>query len=399
METEASSDYNNGVASIVSDLYKLRQIEHSSTKQATKYSKAFTIMTRVTQKLLVRDNYVAFRPMWEELHDRMVYYYEYLNESNLSKAMPLFRETLHNEVVKWWLECKTRGKLASTLLHFDTHDDMGLPTTSKYLLKGGSLYEEGVKDGACGQIYWPVTCILLSKAVDHVVWCTPKWIYDDDVGYDQVLVCWKDGDDFVYLRDKDQSKDKYRMDSDVALVKGPVQDDKDKYKFYHPHRFNRVKSHSKGGWTKLSKIVDEKKFILDIDLDFFVTNGDKISQKEYRDNFSDIESTGRVHGLPGILVPRATYDDPHSKEVIKALNKEAKLIHKRVNKFLEGLGSMKDKGMVPSCISLSDSAPSFMSGDTSRAVFTNQYTPKYFIPLLHGLLISGLHSLYGNKFK
>ena len=95
METEASSDYNNGVASIVSDLYKLRQIEHSSTKQATKYSKAFTIMTRVTQKLLVRDNYVAFRPMWEELHDRMVYYYEYLNESNLSKAMPLFRETLH----------------------------------------------------------------------------------------------------------------------------------------------------------------------------------------------------------------------------------------------------------------------------------------------------------------
>lgn len=398
METEASNDHNSGITSIVSDLYKLRTIEHSSLDQAKKYVKAQHIISSVTQKLLIRNNYVAFRPMWEELHDRMVYYYDYLNKSNLNKSMPLFRETLHNEVVKWWLECKSRGKLSSTLLHFDTHDDMGLPSTSKYLLKGGSLYEEGIKNGACGQIYWPITCILLSKAVDHVVWCTPKWIYDDDASYDQVLVCWKDGDDFVYLRDMDQPKDKYRMKSDVVLVKGPINDSKE-YSFYHPHRFDRVKSNTKKEWTKLSKMIDDKKFILDIDLDFFVTNGDKISQKEYKDNFSDIESVGRIHGLPGVITPRATYDDPHSKEVIKALNKEAKFIHARVDKFLEGLSILQDKGIVPSCISLSDSAPSFMSGDTSRAVFTNQYTPKYFIPFLHSLLLSGLHGLYGNKFK
>ena len=105
METEASAEYNSGIASIVNDLYLLRTIECSpQTPLVTKYSKASPILTRVTEKLRQRENYVAFRPMWEELHDRMVYYYEYLNQKNLKKSMPLFRETLHNEVVKWWLE-------------------------------------------------------------------------------------------------------------------------------------------------------------------------------------------------------------------------------------------------------------------------------------------------------
>jgi hypothetical protein len=396
METEANNDYNNGIGIIVKDLYKLRQIEHSTIDESKKYSKSKTIIRNVTQNLINTNNYVAFRPMWEELHDRMVYYYEYLNNSNLNKSMPLFRETLHNDVVQWWLECKNKGKLSSTILHFDTHDDMGLPSTSKYLLKNGSLYEQGIKDGSCGQIYWPITCILLSKAVDHVIWCTPKWVYDDDGSYEQTLICEKDTDEFVYLRDKTQPKDNYRMKSDVLLV-NDINDSK-KYKFYSFHHFDRVKSSTQKGWNKLAKKIQKSTFILDIDLDFFVTNGDKISNKKYKEDYDDIESIGRVHEVPGIIIPRATYDDPYSKKVIKDLNKETKLIHKRIDIFLKGLKTLKDKNIVPSCINISDSAPSFLSGNISRAVFTNQYTPKYFIPLLYSLLIQGLHDLYGKTF-
>ena len=396
METEANNDYNNGIGIIVKDLYKLRQIEHSLIDESKKYSKSKTIIKNVTQNLINTNNYVAFRPMWEELHDRMVYYYEYLNNSNLNKSMPLFRETLHNDVVQWWLQCKNKGKLSSTILHFDTHDDMGLPSTSKYLLKNGSLYEQGIKDGSCGQIYWPITCILLSKAVDHVIWCTPKWVYDDDGSYDQTLICEKDTDEFVYLRDKTQPKDNYRMKSDILLV-NDINDSK-KYKFYSFHHFDRVKSSTQKGWNKLSKKIKKSTFILDIDLDFFVTNGDKISNKKYKEDYDDIESIGRVHEVPGIIIPRATYDDPYSKKVIKDLNKETKLIHKRIDIFLKGLKTLKDKNIVPSCINISDSAPSFLSGNISRAVFTNQNTPKYFIPLLYSLLIQGLHDLYGKTF-
>lgn len=395
METEASAEYNSGISSIVTDLYRLRTIECSpQTSLDVKYSKASPLLKRVTEKLRRRENYVAFRPMWEELHDRMVYYYAYLNQRNLSKSMPLFRETLHNEVVKWWLECKRMGKLAKTLLHFDTHDDMGLPSTSKYLLRGGTLYEEGVMSGSCGQISWPVTCILLSGWVNHVIWCTPKWIYDDDITVEQSLVCTK-GDEFMYVRGSGEPKDKFMLEDDIVISDDKLQSTK----FQHPHRFDRVKSHTLRGWTKLSKGVQGRKFILDIDLDFFVTNGDKISLKDYMKNFNDIESTGRVHGLPGVVTPRETYNDPMSRDIVKDLNKEVSLIEKRVSKFLDGLSSMKDKGKLPSCISLSDSAPSFMSGDVSRAVFTNQYTPKYYVPLLHVLLLTGLRELYGGVFK
>ena len=398
MHTEASAKYNKDVSTIVSKLYSLRCIECSKKSMKKKYTKASPLLKKITQELMDKNNYLLYRPMWEDLHDRMVYYYDYLNRENLQKSIPLFRETLHNDVVKWWLECKAIGKLGSTLIHFDTHDDMGLPSSSKYLLHKGKLYEQGVKEGACGQIYWPITCILLSKAIDHVIWSTPKWIYDDDNGFDQTLVCWKEEDDFSYIRGKDQKSDKFRLKEDVMLMSKKDMEDLDQdCKFRHDHRFDRVKTWGKRGWNKLENII-EGKFILDVDLDFFVTNGDKVSMTEYKHNFNDIESYGRVHTTPGITTPRAVYDDPHSEKVIKLLNKEAKLIKKRVDKFLDGLRQLKNKGLMPSCIDISDSAPSFFSGNTERAVFTNEYTPKYFVPYIHMIFIQGLHEIYGNKF-
>ena len=400
MNTEASANYNKDVSSIVSKLYSLRCIECSSISMKNKYNKAFLFIKNITQELINKHNYLLYRPMWEDLHDRMVYYYDYLNKENLSKSIPLFRETLHNDVVKWWLECKNIGKLAPTILHFDTHDDMGLPGSSKYLLHKGKLYEKGVKEGACGQIYWPITCILLSKEVDHVIWCTPKWIYDDDNGFDQTLVCWKAQDEFIYIREKNQPKDNFRLKDDIVLMsEDDMSNIDDKCKFRHDHSFDRVKTHGKRGWNKLEKIITTKKFILDVDLDFFVTNGDKVSMKEYKKEFNDIESHGRIHTTPGILTPRAVYDDPKSEIVVKLLNREEKLITKRIEKFLSGLSQLKSQGIIPCCINISDSTPSFFSGNIERAVFTNEYTPKYFVPYIHTILINGLHKIYGKLFK
>ena len=399
MDTESSANYNKDVSSIVSKLYTLRCIECAKQSMKTKYTKASPLLNHITMELIDKNNYLLYRPMWEDLHDRMVYYYDYLNKENLDKSIPLFRETLHNDVVKWWLECKNRGKLAPTLLHFDTHDDMGLPGSSKYLLHKGKLYEKGVKEGACGQIYWPVTCILLSKEVEHVVWCTPKWIYDDDNGFDQTLVCWEKEDEFVYIRGKEQPKDNFRLKDDVILMSKTNMEDLDNdCKFRHDHRFDRLKTWGKRGWNKLENII-RGKFILDVDLDFFVTNGDKVSVSEYKKEFNDIESKGRVHTTPGILTPRAVYDDPASEKVIKLLNKEEKLIKTRIDNFLVGLKQLKSQNIIPCCINISDSAPSFFSGNTERAVFTNEYTPKYFVPYIHNILIDGLHKLYGRRFK
>ena len=65
--------------------------------------------------------------------------------------------------------------------------------------------------------------------------------------------------------------------------------------------------------------------------------------------------------------------------------------------FLAGLELMKEEGIRPCCINIADSTGSFFSGHHYNAVFTNQYTPKYFVPLLHNKLLHGLKQLYGDS--
>ena len=398
MDTEENSDYNKGIAPIVKILYNLRTIEHSQESMGSKYKKARPLLDKVTDKLMNTKNFLAYRPMWEELHDRMVYYYNYCNKENFDKSIPFFCVTLHNEAVPIWLELKSMDKLCNTIVHFDTHDDMGLPDTSRYLLKkDGSLDEEGMRKGACGQIFWPITCLLMSKGIDNVVWALPKWVYDDDNHFEQALTC-NNKDEFIYVRSSKENKDNFLFEPHVEIVKPKNMKDSSKYKLYHPHMFYRLKLHNASGWRKLEKVLkkaEDKKFVLDVDLDFFVTNGDKISIKEYKETFDDIESTGRVHETPGITTPRETYGDQDSVDCNKDLLKELQLVKKRVEVFLEGLAMLKSKGIKPCCIDISDSAPSFFSGDTSRAVLTNQYTPKYFVPVLHMWLKKGFKKLYG----
>ena len=52
------------------------------------------------------------------------------------------------------------------------------------------------------------------------------------------------------------------------------------------------------------------------------------------------------------------------------------------------------KGMTPSVIDISDSTMSLFSGHFDGALFTNEYCPKYFVPYIHSLLITGLVKIY-----
>ena len=115
--------------------------------------------------------------------------------------------------------------------------------------------------------------------------------------------------------------------------------------FYHSHEFSRIKVTTSKGWQRLAKLIgDEKKFTLDIDLDFFFTNGDKISKKSYRKDFDDIESTGRVRETPGIILPREAYGDEKIRKVVGKLNTEFRSIRKRVQTFLRGLATLYKRG-------------------------------------------------------
>lgn len=396
MKTEASDIYNKNISNIVTILYTLRSIEHNSLKMSVKYKKAKLLLKDVLIMLKKTNNFILFKPMWEELHDRMAYYYDYLNDVNLNSKLPLFRMTLHNEAVNWWIKIGDKNKLKGPLIHFDTHDDMGLPSPEDKLLKKGCLDKHGIKKGSCGQICWPVSCLLLSKYINHVIWAMPKWNYEDDNEFDQTLTCSKKNV-YMYKRDIHQNKDKFISDEYVKIVKNNGM--KDTYKFYHPMYFNRIKVDTLTKWVKLGNKIKDNFFILDIDLDFFVSNGNKkTSISSYKKTFEDVKSTGRNSENYTMNSPRQMYSDDDSIKCIKELNKEYILIHKRVNIFLEGLLLLKKQNIKPCCINISDSTSTFFSGNTERAVFTNEYTPKYFVPCIYELLLKGFNKLYKTNY-
>lgn len=397
MESESNSKYNIKIRSIVDKLYNLRMIEFSNKSLHIKYKLASNIFSKIIIELENVNNFLLYRPMWEELHDRMVYYYDYLNKENLKKKkVPIFRMILHNSAIIWWLEAKKIGKLVGPLIHFDTHDDMGLPPTTKGLLNAvGNINRKGLANGSCAKIFWPVTCLLLAKGTDAVIWGMPPWIYDDNAGFNQVLVTTKKGDETFYLRSKNEPKDKFMITGDdIKIVSDKKLEDKKTYKFYHPLRFDRIHVDNSSNWKKLKTLIDNDKFILDIDLDYFVCNGIKVSKKIYQKEFTDICSDGRIEGIPGMDTPREMYSDDVSIDIVNKLNKEVKLIKKRIKVFLKGLSMLKRYGIVPCCINISDSTTSLFSGNADNAVFTNQYTPKYFIPLIYNMLVSDMDKLY-----
>ena len=106
MITEHTDTYNKNNKYFVENLYKLRCIETQKSSNKTKYGQAKPIINKILNRLIESNNYLLFRPFWEELHDRMVFYYDYVNEKNLKNKIPIFFTTLHNEVVKWWLKAK-----------------------------------------------------------------------------------------------------------------------------------------------------------------------------------------------------------------------------------------------------------------------------------------------------
>lgn len=408
--SEALSEYNIHIQPIVRVLYELREIEHSRYSMTQKFRKARPLLDTTLNMLCKYRDFLLHRPLWNDLHDRMVYYYEYLNHENLNKcSMPLFRTTLHNDVVKWWVNMIKHNKLRGPLLHFDTHDDMQIPkNVGELLTKNGNLSHLAIKRGLCSKINYPVTCLLMTKKVSHVFWCMPEWVYDDDLSVNQyVSVCRKkinkigcDRSELIYLRSSKEKKDKYLLKDDVKVVNPKTMENKENFLLLHPFKFDRVHTEKKSDFNKIGyKINDSSKyFILDIDLDYFVTNGDNVPREIYKKYFNDLESYYRVHEDPGIRNPQELYAEPKALKIKKALDKELREIEKRIDIFLSGLKILKNKyRLVPSSINFSDSTPSLLSADHSNAVMSNHYAPKYFVPFLHSKVIEGFHQLYGHK--
>jgi hypothetical protein len=391
-ETESNYLDNQILQNITSKLYKLRVIECKNININSKYRNAKSLLKKVFNELLKIDNYVIYRKLWEELHDRQAYYYEYNNNIQKSKKIPFLRHTLHNQVVPDWLRMNSKIKPEHPILHFDTHDDMDvMRKVDNYCL---NLKE--IKKGACGMINHPITCMIWLGYINKVVWCTPEWVYDDDIELEQALIIDRTKN-MKYIRGNDQPIDKYILKNTTKIVKLKEMKPSSNYKFYKKFNFYRYHFYNKRQWNILAKkdnIIDIKsKYILDIDLDFFACEGTNYTKKEYIKNFGDLCSTNRISELPSTTNPRNELENKEAIDINKKIKKELKLIDKRIDIFLNGLKLLKKYGKTPSIINISDSASSLFSGMNSRAVLTNSYCPKYLVPYINNKLINGFIKL------
>ena len=240
--TEHLNSYNKIINKVSQMLYEARRIEFMMVDTSEKWHTAKPLLDNITNILKKKHNYVLHRPLWEELHDRYVYYYDYLNKINLNRPLPLFRMTMHNEASDWWIRCKSRGILQGPLIHFDTHDDMNIETPA-------------AKNQECNQINHPVTCAVLYGCANQVIWAMPKWIHDSNMGFDQVLV--RKGNTIHYLRSENSKTDKFILDDDVLLVPDKKLKEKSlkKYDYYTRMRFDRQHIDTPEDWKILRKII------------------------------------------------------------------------------------------------------------------------------------------------
>jgi hypothetical protein len=137
------------------------------------------------------------------------------------------------------------------------------------------------------------------------------------------------------------------------------------------------------------------KYILDIDLDYFVCNGDKVTKSYFKESY-DIGSPNRTETVDyNLLLPRGI--DKDNKKYYKYehdLKKEVYEINKRITHFLNIIKYIKKKGFIPSHISICDSTNVHFSGCQTCNSVSNNYVPLNLALYVHTKVIQGLEKIY-----
>lgn len=364
------------------DLNKLRN------KDLKKFEKN---IAKMYDKLRKRNKIGTDQNLWIELYFQSTYLYLHLKKI---ADIPINIVTKHNHILPFYMRQKI-SKLNTTILHFDTHPDMNMVKKSgplpniyqKYLKTKNEKYITKAQD-----IVWDIGAaisgVLMTTGPQNYIWCMPEWVPDSDMNIPYSVKYNKEEVLFI------TNDDKYKDDPlcDLVYFSKKIENDTTIYS-----KIQTGKDVSTKTINKLIDILDYKEdYILDIDLDYFVCNGQKFEKKEYFKEPYDLVSKKRTKT---IIVnednPRDTTDN--TKELEKynnMLQKELYEIKKRVSTFFKIIGGLKKRGYIPSHISISDSTNLEFSELCHCNSVSNGYVPKYFALYLNKKIQKGLRKLF-----
>jgi hypothetical protein len=327
---------------------------------------------------------------WTELYRLSARFYPRHSTLGSGSDVPITFVNAHHFSVPFWIR-RSQETALGTLVHFDTHSDMeGIPRPDDV-----RRAVENIRAGRDLQKSWhviahavyrnsmPVTGAVLAAGVTEVVWAKPSWARDPvdllgralfyarprELADPRPLAALEaQGPHAVLAAFQGQTADLFQLHYDPAdndgrwlprrereletwTVVGAAQRPHAKhFDHLHPIRFSVLTADRPAGATLLPRAISGERFVLDIDLDYFVNTG---SEAEVTD---DPPSNGERQ-IQRKDQPETPLDIFHGIHLRAAyLSGERALVERRIERFREVLLALRNAGKKPSIVSIADSA-------------------------------------------
>lgn len=312
--------------------------------------------------------------MWQALYAYSVSTYD---RPRRMCGVPATFVTKHNQIVPFYAHHLTSRLLSPTvpILHFDTHSDMNK-------ISGG----EHISPSNAHRLVWDigaaVSGVLTSTGVRNVVWCMPSWVPDDQ----QTIA-------YIFNRRKNEFETTHKI-RDVDFTHVPAFSRDDTVALYTKLRTGSM-TVSEACRKLIRHIHPNRQFILDVDLDYFVCNGQPFRPSYFSDPI-DLRSSYRVSDFV------ATNDgNPRNRREVllpvqrqyKRLDREMRHIDRRIRHFLSIIRCLLRQGYRPCLVSVSDSSNVMGAACDNCNSDTNGYVPSYLALYIHTQVVYGINRL------
>lgn len=347
-------------------LWYLRELESKDGGNAKAHKKLFT---DILETLMKRKDFVGDADFWTELYLRSIWQlpsFKKIPDTNIPATIAV----KHNHVLPFYMKHMPKISKRAPILHWDTHDDIN-PIENSANLPGNQKLQEAQ------DIVWDIGAamsgVIIATGPRPFLWCMPSWVPNPSLAckYDLVHTKSKNSIDMVVQQPESEKLTRAVRTTSLRVV--PQTKDMESGNYAQV----QMESLPDANRRLLQLIGNEKEYVLDVDLDFFCCNGKKLDKQEFFKEPYDVASHHRIPRIEMIRTPRDVYD-PTDKVYImyaKMVNKELKLIRKRLAGFQNTLRYLKKNGKTPVLVSISDSTKANFTECIDCSSTCNSYVP------------------------
>jgi hypothetical protein len=350
-------------------------------------------------KQLKKGKFAMYTELWNKLYLKNL-------ESRKSRdiilgqngvKIPICKVTKHNHILAFYLEnCKLDNN--ETIWRVDTHSDLNPIADSRKLKNLADSYRKTRAKKylvEAQKLVWDIGAaksgVLFTIGIHNLVWGLPSWVPDKQISINYII---KETKRNLHLTSLDDLSHKKNMDE-----WGYTQTtSKSKSKNFYKIQTGRL---TKKGYSRLRDALkngSNKNYILDIDLDYFVSNGEPFTKRYYEDSYDLCSYYRTKDTIANQKFPRNALEssrdlDKYNKDLIS----ELKIIDVRIKIFFNILKKLKKESLTPSLISICDSTNVIFNNcnelEPDCNSLSNGYLPMYFALYIHNKIDRGLRKL------